>query len=34
MADNLSRKAVAGIARMTGLLHPSYMSGSLPSGLN
>ena len=28
MADNLSRKAVAGITRMTGLLHPSHMSGS------
>ena len=25
MADHLSRKAMTGIARMTGLLHPSYM---------
>jgi hypothetical protein len=28
MADHLRRKAVAGITRMTGLLHPSPMSGS------
>jgi hypothetical protein len=28
MADHLSRKAVADITRMTGLLHPSHMSGS------
>jgi CheY-like chemotaxis protein len=33
MADHLSRKAVADITRMTGLLHPSHMSGSRHLGV-